>query len=319
MGKRTAVEMVADTFGSTSSTEARGYDAMAVANWFIREAVSDRRPLDLLTLLKLIYLAHGYSTLREGGSKPDSPGLINDKFQAWKYGPVVPRVYKLLRQQGIIIDESLNDEAWGDDSERLSQCSEDVDLLRRVYKKYRDSDAFALSVETHGESSPWKKAMVRGETPREVRQADIRAYFNDHHRLSDLPDLEEDPPREKVRWIRGFAFHGRGAIRSQAADPVLPSRAIEQAIVSYRENTRRLERIVASASSKGVVRTRGGAATSAGEVTRARNEIAVSASDIRQIIDSGKRTGRALERAVSSSPPRAISRISASSRGRSGT
>ena len=157
MGKRTAVEMVADTFGSTSSTEARGYDAMAVANWFIREAVSDRRPLDLLTLLKLIYLAHGYSTLREGGSKPDSPGLINDKFQAWKYGPVVPRVYKLLRQQGIIIDESLNDEAWGDDSERLSQCSEDVDLLRRVYKKYRDSDAFALSVETHGESSPWKK------------------------------------------------------------------------------------------------------------------------------------------------------------------
>ncbi len=67
------------------------HSARVIANEFIRRGVQDGRPLTPLQIMKLVYLAHGWML-----AIYDRP-LVTDKFEAWRYGPVVDDLYQAMK------------------------------------------------------------------------------------------------------------------------------------------------------------------------------------------------------------------------------
>ena len=70
------------------------HDARSVANAFIQRGIDAKRPLTPLQVQKLVFFAHAWMLGLRG--RP----LINEPFEVWKYGPVVPVVYYCLRHYG---------------------------------------------------------------------------------------------------------------------------------------------------------------------------------------------------------------------------
>lgn len=164
---------------ATADASPQGYDAMAIANWFVRRAEAEGYTLSIMKLLKLLYFAHGFYSLR--GSR-----LIRDDFQAWQRGPVVPKVYHYFRDQGILVKETLEGDEWSDDEKRLEESSRDKKLLEGVYDKYSKRDPFSLSRETHGSDSPWLRATKRDGHYAAIEDRDIADYFKKYHLLEPL-------------------------------------------------------------------------------------------------------------------------------------
>ena len=73
------------------------YDAATVANRFIELAESDSgRRLTPMQLIKLTYIAHGFSLAIK--NRP----LLDESVEAWRYGPVIPSLYRKLKSYGRI-------------------------------------------------------------------------------------------------------------------------------------------------------------------------------------------------------------------------
>jgi len=126
---------------------------LAVANYLIGKAHAEGRSITPMQLIKLVYIAHGWTLGLYG--KP----LIGEEVQAWKYGPVVPSVYqdfghyrgKPIERQKVFFTNSgqpvvptvLDPLARG--------------LLDKVWEKYRSFDGVQLSSMTHQPGTPWHK------------------------------------------------------------------------------------------------------------------------------------------------------------------
>lgn len=67
------------------------YEARAVAKTMIDLAAERNLSVTNLTLQKLLYFAHGLMLVRSGDA------LVDEPFQAWKYGPVVESLYHDLK------------------------------------------------------------------------------------------------------------------------------------------------------------------------------------------------------------------------------
>ena len=65
------------------------YSAAKVANEMLRLAAERGEALSPLKLLKLVYIAHGWSFPYLLGQP-----LLAEPAQAWQYGPVVPSLYR---------------------------------------------------------------------------------------------------------------------------------------------------------------------------------------------------------------------------------
>lgn len=63
------------------------YSAKAVANEFLHLAKDEGRSVTPMQLLKLVYFAYGWYWAFADDR------LLDERVQAWKYGPVVPSVY----------------------------------------------------------------------------------------------------------------------------------------------------------------------------------------------------------------------------------
>ena len=127
-----------------------GRDARAVANWFVARAYQDGRSLTIMQLTKLVYVAHGWHLALYG--KP----LIKNRIEAWKYGPVIPAVYNVFRQQGIDITGGAVDSDGNAFREEFT--AQELDLLEQVWQIYGSASAFDLSEMTHQPDSPWATA-----------------------------------------------------------------------------------------------------------------------------------------------------------------
>jgi len=104
-----------------------------------------------MKLLKLVYIAHGWSLGLCG--EP----LLGEQAQAWKYGPVVPSAYydfrhwkhapiesqkALLTERGEYIVPTIHD-------------TKARELLERVWERYKQFDGLQLSEMTHQPGTPW--------------------------------------------------------------------------------------------------------------------------------------------------------------------
>lgn len=132
-------------------------DAMAMANYFIDRAAKDNVPLTLLKLLKLVYLAHGFSLAAFNKSFLSR----YDRVEAWKFGPVIPSVYHSfkhngstpIKERGIIV---LDFEKDGEADVVCPMPKDDVlPVLDFVWKRYGKRPASELVDLLHMRGTPW--------------------------------------------------------------------------------------------------------------------------------------------------------------------
>lgn len=129
------------------------YSAAKIANRMLQIAREKGEDISPLKLLKLVYIAHGWSFpyLREP--------LLSEPAQAWQYGPVVPSLYRSVsRFRAGPITELISDT----DPQELSPQADS--LIRNVYDTYSPYSAIQLSNMTHMANTPWSEAWsLRGK------------------------------------------------------------------------------------------------------------------------------------------------------------
>lgn len=126
------------------------YSAKAVANYFLAK---DR--LTQMKLHKLLYYAHGWHL-----GFQEAP-LLDETLEAWRYGPVVPSIYREFAQFGATPIDRFATEFDPSHEDFLNNPQIDAsdtsvrDLLARVWEVYGDYTAAQLSGLTHATDSPW--------------------------------------------------------------------------------------------------------------------------------------------------------------------
>ena len=147
----------------------KGHDARAIANLFVRKSHQSGPRLTILPLVKYVYFAHGW-TLGYTGLP-----LIRDDVRAWKYGPVVPKVYEAFRPQGLIIREEAKG-IFGAPYE-TEITDDERGIIDSVYDHYSALTPYRISRITHAPSSPWIK--YRNQYYAKIPNEEIEAYYKD--------------------------------------------------------------------------------------------------------------------------------------------
>ncbi len=130
------------------------HDARSVANEFIRRGKDVGKPLTPLQVQKLVYFAHAW--MLGIYRRP----LINEPFEVWKYGPVVPVVYYCLRHYGgDPVTETLPNHP--EDFEDEYDSAEN-DIIDQVFQIYGGLSGGQLITLTHMKGTPWHQAKKKG-------------------------------------------------------------------------------------------------------------------------------------------------------------
>lgn len=181
-------------------------DYLVIA-YLLKKAGLDGINLTPLQINKLVYICHGWVLAKLGRPLIDNH---SGQIQAWKYGPVVQRVYSLLKDFGSQevtyndfckkLDSFLIGEESADKflSEKLDDLAlKDPSLLKlldMVWYVYKDLTGGQLITITHKDGTPWDlevKRNVFGQVVREVPIPDqtISDYYK--NKLKDLPDTSD--------------------------------------------------------------------------------------------------------------------------------
>jgi len=164
------------------------YPAAAIANEFIKLSREANRPVSPMKLQKLVYFAHGWYLALTG--KP----LINEPVEAWKFGPVIPSLYHVLKSYGDKeISNYLTDDPWnslalmgqafkgrtyliqdGPDPQENDLAKQ---VVRRIWDVYGGFNAVQLSNLTHAEDAPWTRTSDKDKKHTIINQEAIRDYF----------------------------------------------------------------------------------------------------------------------------------------------
>ncbi len=170
-----------DSSGSTETLALKvepPFDPRRVANYFLKkERVSP------LHLQKLLYFAHGWHLAITGHP------LVNERFEAWPYGPVIPSIYFEFNEFGAqkIMRRALDrPRAFQGRREMAAVESEDKTafrILEGVWKVLRKFTALELSSKSHVEDGPWAEIRRRDPITRYPTIPDdlIRAYFKRYY------------------------------------------------------------------------------------------------------------------------------------------
>lgn len=157
------------------------HDARRVANHFLDRARERGVEITVMTLLKVLYFAHGWHLAEK--NKP----LVAQPFEAWTYGPVNRVVYDQLKGLGRkpvrqrlqtfdVISCGYVDAPTGFDAETTR-------FLNNIFDYYGRFDAFRLSDLTHEPGSPWdaiwKAAEERAVPGMEIPDKLIADWFRE--------------------------------------------------------------------------------------------------------------------------------------------
>jgi uncharacterized phage-associated protein len=133
------------------------YPSASIANAFLDRAYRDRRPIDPMKMQKLCYLAHGYSLITH-----EQP-LFDEKFEAWKFGPVLPNLYHLLKGYKFrSVARKIKDYDYETRREIDAPPPNDpaiTEILDFVWNQYGGMDAVDLSDWTHERDGPWNQVV----------------------------------------------------------------------------------------------------------------------------------------------------------------
>ena len=146
------------------------YDAATVANHFLELATAKGARLTPMQLIKLTYIAHGFSLALY--HRP----LINEPVEAWRYGPVIPSLYRVLKNYGSGPVAGPLAARWGRNQEIDGP---DQDLIEAVFEKYGGLSGTQLSFLTHKKGTPWEKAYEPDVYGVELDDDEIQAHYEE--------------------------------------------------------------------------------------------------------------------------------------------
>ena len=154
------------------------YSAASVANAFLSKAFKEKKRISPMKMQKLAYIAHGYSLVESNDP------LLDEAFQAWKFGPVLNSLYHVCKYFGKDgINRYLSDSDWGVREETPAPIPEDsqaLDIIDYVWKTYSNESAFSLSCWTHEKGGPWDEATNGGQNVlryQSISNDSIKEYF----------------------------------------------------------------------------------------------------------------------------------------------
>lgn len=151
----------------------KAHDSRAIANIFVDKAQKAGKRLTIMPLVKYVYLAHGWTLGYTG--KP----LICHHVQAWKFGPVVPEVYRAFARQFVVADKAYPYyPGFGPGPDYVVEPNEEeADIIDKVYERYSRLDAFTLSDLTHRKDTPWDQCNKRDFAP--IPDRVIKEYYQE--------------------------------------------------------------------------------------------------------------------------------------------
>lgn len=126
-----------------------GYSGLAIADYFIKKALKEEKPITNMHVLKMIYFAQGF------GFSELNRRLIKDDFYAWQWGPVEITTYETFRKYKGNPIQSISNKT-NKELEDIEKCDDVVKFLNKIYK-LRQIDPFVLSEKTHAPKGPWAK------------------------------------------------------------------------------------------------------------------------------------------------------------------
>ena len=145
---------------------------LLVADYFIARSGGRLTPLQVI---KLTYIAHGYSLAING--EP----LVDEAVEAWRHGPVVPSLYYRAKKYGggrithLLYSGARAGEA--DDAEFEHIPAKDRAVLDAVLDEYGEFAGSELVGMTHGGGSPWTR-YCRPRTDRpQIPDEAIKAHY----------------------------------------------------------------------------------------------------------------------------------------------
>ncbi len=151
------------------------YSALDIANFYVELANSiPNDSIDNLKLNKLCYYAQGWNLAKNGYP------LFDETIEAWRYGPLVPSVYRAFKACG---NQPIAEAIAHFDEARLSQ--EELLLLTDVYITYGKYSSRGLMDKTHEPGTPWSKVFVDMQN-NPISQDSLRDYFSQSNELESM-------------------------------------------------------------------------------------------------------------------------------------
>lgn len=143
------------------------YTSFDIARKILYLAKKEGMTVDTMKLIKLVYITHGWHL-----GFTDKP-LISDEIQAWKYGPVIPVLYEVIKRFGAgKVDIELIDLYSDRDLDK-----ETSDFVENIWHVYKEMSAIELSARTHREGSAWSKSYREGELNTLIENEVIRMHY----------------------------------------------------------------------------------------------------------------------------------------------
>lgn len=129
--------------------------ALNVANNVLRKSFNENIDITPMKLQKMIYLIY------KQYYKLTNKALFPEKFETWKYGPVIREVYDEFKEYKA---NAIKRYAIEKDGSILIVKEENApqfkETLESIWKKYKQYDGIRLSEMTHREGTAWWKAAI---------------------------------------------------------------------------------------------------------------------------------------------------------------
>ena len=132
-----------------------------------------------MEVLKLAYIGNGFTL-----AVNDEP-LFHDRIEAWEHGPVIPNLYQVIKQHGLLPIPRLYLTGYPVGSEASIQEREAMgrmmganrQVLDQVLEAYSGADGDMLSSIAHSRGSPWDQVYDAGCRTREIPAGVIKKYY----------------------------------------------------------------------------------------------------------------------------------------------
>ena len=129
-------------------------NALNVGNSILNKAFIENIDITPMKLQKMIYFVY------RGYLQKTNLTLFNERFETWKYGPVVPSVYVYFKNYG---SNAIKQYATESDGLTILIVNENSspdfkEVIEDVWSHCKALDGIYLSSLTHAEGTAWRKA-----------------------------------------------------------------------------------------------------------------------------------------------------------------
>jgi len=146
---------------------------MAVAKTLIRKAEAAGCDITHLQLQQMLYFGHALLLGCYGRA------LLDTEFPAWRYGPVMPAVYRVFKSCG---DLPIAPGGWTD-NEQYDAAENEV--IQAVIDRCQGLHGFTLVRMAHTADGPWAQVWQENRRNARIPNRRIRDYYRRYYQNGD--------------------------------------------------------------------------------------------------------------------------------------